>query len=190
MVFHLGRAGTAPDDGFRPGRHSGAAGRYLVGQFGSRSRQRDSKNQAGHCDHRQRPQPGAADCCSRTAFYRAAATPAHHCLYPFRRAKFGCGLRSGTRSRQAAPDEERRTAFRGGFAFNRGQSASRPGTLSASRTRAASTLRISAPSFRDVVAAAAGRSPSLRYSGLSADCRWNPPAVRDCRCRSCPKERF
>lgn len=63
-----------------------------------------------------------------------ATTPAHHCLYPFRRAKFGCGLRSGACGRQAAPDEERRTAFGGGFAFRRGQPASSPGTVKADRT--------------------------------------------------------
>jgi mRNA interferase MazF len=34
-VFHLNRAGTVPDDSFRPRRHTGAPGRNLVGQFGS-----------------------------------------------------------------------------------------------------------------------------------------------------------
>ena len=43
--------------------------------------------------------------------------------------KFGCRLRSGASGRQAAPDEERRTAFGGGFALHRGQPASCPGTL-------------------------------------------------------------
>ena len=112
MVSHLMRAETAPDDGFRASKcHIGAPRRNLVGQFGSRSRKRDPKNQAGDRGHRQRPQPGAADGCGRAAFYRPATTPAHHCLYPFRRAKLGCRLRSGACGRPAAPDEEPRTAF-------------------------------------------------------------------------------
>lgn len=36
-AFDLDRAGTAPDDGFRPRGHTGAPGRNLVGKFGSRS---------------------------------------------------------------------------------------------------------------------------------------------------------
>jgi hypothetical protein len=69
MVSHLMRAETAPDDGFRASKcHIGAPRRNLVGQFGSRSRKRDPKNQAGDRGHRQRPQPGAADGCGRAAF--------------------------------------------------------------------------------------------------------------------------
>jgi hypothetical protein len=109
MVSHLMRAETAPDDGFRASKcHIGAPRRNLVGQFGSRSRKRDPKNQAGDRGHRQRPQPGAADGCGRAAFYRPATTPAHHCLYPFRRAKLGCRLRSG-----AAVDKRRLTRSEG-----------------------------------------------------------------------------